>query len=286
MKSDCVLQDPSVTMRSVSSRSGALALLVLLTGAFLSPLDYFIVNLALPAIRSGLQASSAELQLIVSVYTAAFAVFLVTGGRLGDMFGRKRIFMLGMAGFVVSSALCAAASNGTVLVIGRMLQGASASVMVPQILATIRTVFPKEQQTNVMSLYGFIYGFASVAGQIGGGALITLRPFGLDWQSIFLINVPVGCMALIGAWRFVPENRPARGARIDAIGLVLLSLFMALVIYPLTQGREAGWPAWTIIALAASVPVFALFLSMEYRLKLKGGDPLVDLDLFRNPSFR
>ena len=109
MKSDQILRDPSVGMHSASTRSGALALLVLLTGAFLSPLDYFIVNLALPAIRSGLHASSAELQLIVSVYTAAFAVFLVTGGRLGDMFGRKRIFMLGMAGFVASSALCAGA---------------------------------------------------------------------------------------------------------------------------------------------------------------------------------
>lgn len=272
-------------MHSASSRSGALALLVLLTGAFLSPLDYFIVNLALPAIRTGLHASSAELQLIVSVYTAAFAVFLVTGGRLGDMYGRKRIFMLGMAGFVVSSALCAGAPNGTLLVIGRMLQGASASVMVPQILATIRTVYPKEQQTKVMSLYGFIYGFASVAGQIGGGALITLRPFGLGWQSIFLINVPVGCLALLGAWRFVPENRPAQGARIDAGGLVLVSLFLGLIIYPLTQGREAGWPAWTMMAFAASAPVLVLFLLTERRLKLKGGDPLVDLSLFKNPVF-
>ena len=285
MKSDRILQDSSVGMHSASTRTGALALLVLLTGAFLSPLDYFIVNLALPAIRSGLHASSAELQLIVSVYTAAFAVFLVTGGRLGDMFGRKRIFMLGMAGFVVSSALCAGAPNATVLVIGRMLQGASASVMVPQILATIRTVFPKEQQTKVMSLYGFIYGFASVVGQIGGGALITLRPFGLGWQSIFLINLPVGCLALLGAWHFVPENRPARSARIDAVGVVLLSAFMAMVVYPLTQGREAGWPAWTLISLGASVPVFAVFLLMEYQLKLKGGDPLVDLSLFGNPIF-
>lgn len=219
MKSDHAIRNPSLGMHSTSSQSGALALLVLLTGAFLSPLDYFIVNLALPAIRTGLHASSAELQLIVSVYTAAFAVFLVTGGRLGDKYGRKRIFMLGMAGFVVSSALCAAAPSGTMLVMGRMLQGASASVMVPQILATIRTVYPKVQQTKVMSLYGFIYGFASVAGQTGGGALITLRPFGLDWQSIFLINIPVSCLALLGAWRFVPENHPALGARIDARGL-------------------------------------------------------------------
>ncbi|WP_216821059.1 MFS transporter [Singulisphaera sp. GP187] len=258
---------------------------MLLTGAFLSPLDYFIVNLALPAIQTGLGASSAELQLIVSVYTSAFAVFLVTGGRLGDLFGRKRIFMVGMAGFVIASALCAGASNGTTLVVGRMLQGGSAAVMVPQILATIRTLFPNDQQAKIMGLYGFVYGFASVAGQLGGGALITLRPFGLDWPSIFLINVPIGSLALLGAWRFVPETRPVSGAKIDGGGVLLLLLFLALIIYPMTQGREAGWPPWTFLAFAASVPVFLLFLRTESRLKQHGGDPLVDLDLFKNPVF-
>lgn len=264
---------------------GALALVVLLTGAFLSPLDYFIVNLALPAIQSGLHASSAQLQMIVSLYTSAFAVLLVTGGRLGDRFGRKRMFMSGMAGFVAASLLCACAPNGAVLVAGRILQGGSAAVMVPQILATIRAVFPKARQTRVMSLYGFVFGFASVVGQIGGGALITLRPFGLGWQSIFLINVPVGLLALLGAWRAVPENRPEYGARLDLGGLFFLLLSLALVIYPLTAGREAGWPAWTLVAFAASVPAFALFLGVEARLKRQGGDPLVDLGMFRNPVF-
>ncbi|AJK49839.1 MFS transporter [Burkholderia plantarii] len=265
--------------------SRSLALIVLLIGTFLSPLDYFIVNLALPAIKTGLHATAAELQLIVSVYASAFAVLLVTGGRLGDLFGRKRLFMAGLAGFVLASALCAAAPNGGVLVIGRILQGASASIMVPQILATIRTVFPPEQQTRVMGFYGFVFGFASVAGQLGGGVLITLKPFGLDWQSIFLINVPVGGLALLGAWRFVPENRPDRRPRLDLGGVVLLSLFLALIIYPLTQGRETGWPAWTFVCFAASVPVLLLFLFVEQRLKARGGDPLVDLHLFRNPVF-
>jgi EmrB/QacA subfamily drug resistance transporter len=279
-RSDYVL--PASKERRFHSR---LALAVLLTGTFLSPLDYFIVNLALPAIRIGLHASAAELQLIVSVYASAFAVLLVTAGRLGDLYGRKKLFMGGMAGFVISSALCAGSRNGLILIIGRILQGASASVMVPQILATIRTVFPKEQQTKVMSLYGFVFGIASVAGQLGGGALITLKPFGLDWQPIFLINVPVGTLALIGAWRFVPENRPEQRARIDVNGVLLLSVFLALVIYPLTQGREAGWPTWTFVCFGLSVPVFLLFLAAERRLDARGGDPLVDLHLFRNPVF-
>lgn len=258
---------------------------MLLTGAFLSPLDYFIVNLALPAIQAGLGASSAQLQLVVSAYTSAFAVFLVTGGRLGDWFGRKRVFMAGMAGFVFSSVLCASAPNGTMLVVGRMLQGVAAAVMVPQILATIRTSFPRDQQARIMSLYGFVYGFASVAGQIGGGALITIRPFGLDWPSIFLINVPIGTLAFLGAWRFVPESRPAACERIDGTGVTLLLLFIALIIIPLTQGREAGWPAWTVMSLAGSIPTLGLFLLAEFRLQRNGGDPLVDLNLFRNPVF-
>jgi EmrB/QacA subfamily drug resistance transporter len=261
------------------------ALVVLLTGAFLSPLDYFIVNLALPAIRDGLHASPAELQLIVSVYTSAFAALLVTGGRLGDLFGRRRLFMGGMAGFVLASLLCAAAPDGTTLVAGRLLQGASAALLVPQILATIRTVFPKDQQAKVMSLYGFVFGFASVVGQVGGGALITWRPFGLGWPTIFLINVPVGVLALVGAWRFVPENRPAHGARVDGVGVALLLVSLALVIYPLAQGREAGWPVWTFVSLAASVPALGLFVFAEHRLQRRGGDPLIDLALLRNPVF-
>jgi len=267
------------------TRSNAAALVVLLTGAFLSPLDYFIVNLALPAIRSGLGASSAELQLIVSAYTSAFAVLLVTGGRLGDRFGRKRLFMGGMTGFLVASLLCALAPSGAFLVSARIMQGASAAMLVPQILATIRSAFPKEQQTAVMSLYGFVYGFASVAGQIGGGLLVTLHPFGLGWQSIFLINLPVGVLALAGAWRFVPESRAARTEGNDWLGLTLLSAFFALVIYPLTQGREAGWPLWAWTMLAASVPALAAFVLAEYRAHRAGRDPLVELALFRNPVF-
>ncbi|MGM3275189.1 MFS transporter [Ralstonia sp. 24A2] len=284
MKADSLSQTNAPPART-AAHAGTLALVVLLTGAFLSPLDYFIVNLALPAIRDGLHATSAELQLIVSAYTSAFAVFLVTGGRLGDLLGRKRMFMLGMAGFVAASVWCAASPNGGVLVMGRVLQGASAAVLVPQILATIRTVVARERQTAVMSFYGFVYGFASVVGQIGGGALITLKPFGLGWQSIFLINVPVGLLALAGAWRWVPENRAAHGARLDMPGLLWLSLFIGLVVYPLTQGREAGWPAWTVAMLLAAVPALCGFLWTEHRLQQRGGDPLIDLRMFRNPVF-
>jgi MFS family permease len=210
---------------------------------------------------------------------------LITGGRLGDLFGRRRMFMTGMAGFVVASALCGLAPNGHVLVIARIVQGMAAAVMAPQVLATVRAVVPLSQQTRVMSFYGFVFGLSSIVGQLGGGALITYRPFGLDWRVIFLINIPVGILAFIGSWKFVPESQPAVRAGVDLKGVGLLSLLLLLVIYPMTHGREAGWPAWTFVMFALSVPVFALFIATERSLERRGGHPLVDLQLFRNPAF-
>ncbi|MGF6741771.1 MFS transporter [Paraburkholderia atlantica] len=263
----------------------ALALAVLFVGAFLAPLDYFIVNLALPSIHTGLNASDAQLQLVVSAYASAYAVLLITGGRLGDLFGRRRVFMTGMAAFVIASALCGFATSGHMLVIARIVQGIAAAVMAPQVLATIRAVVPLHQQTRVMSLYGFVFGLSSIVGQLGGGALITYHPFGLDWRVIFLINIPIGIAAFIGTWKFVPENQPATHTGVDLKGVALLSAVLLLVIYPMTHGREAGWPAWTFVMFALAVPVFALFVATERRVERGGGHPLVDLQLFRNRAF-
>ncbi|MFM0360622.1 MFS transporter [Paraburkholderia sediminicola] len=262
-----------------------LALAVLFVGAFLAPLDYFIVNLALPSIHTGLNATDAQLQLVVSAYASAYAVLLITGGRLGDLFGRRRMFMTGMAAFVVASALCGFATSGHMLVISRIVQGIAAAVMAPQVLATIRAVVPLHRQTKVMSLYGFVFGLSSIVGQLGGGALITYHPFGLDWRIIFLINIPIGIVAFIGTWKFVPENQPATNTGIDLKGVALLSMVLLLVIYPMTHGREAGWPTWTFVMFALAVPVFALFVATERRVERGGGHPLVDLQLFRNPAF-
>ncbi|SIO69499.1 drug resistance transporter, EmrB/QacA subfamily [Burkholderia sp. GAS332] len=262
-----------------------LALAVLFVGAFLAPLDYFIVNLALPSIHTGLNATDAQLQLVVSAYASAYAVLLITGGRLGDLFGRRRMFMTGMAAFVVASALCGFATSGHMLVISRIVQGIAAAIMAPQVLATIRAVVPLHRQTKVMSLYGFVFGLSSIVGQLGGGALITYHPFGLDWRIIFLINIPIGIVAFIGTWKFVPENQPATRTGIDLKGVALLSVVLLLVIYPMTHGREAGWPAWTFVMFALAVPAFALFVATERRVERGGGHPLVDLQLFRNPAF-
>ncbi|MGC1546980.1 MAG: MFS transporter [Rhodanobacter sp.] len=262
-----------------------LALSVLFVGAFLGPLDYFIVNLALPSIHAGLNATDAQLQLVVSAYASAYAVLLITGGRLGDLFGRRRMFMTGMAGFVVASALCGTTTSAQMLVIARMVQGMAAAVMAPQVLATIRAVVPLHQQTKVMSFYGLVFGLAAIVGQLGGGALISYHPFGLDWRAIFLINIPIGILAFLGTWKFVPENQPKVRTGIDFKGVGLLSLMLMLVIYPMTHGREAGWPIWTFVMFALAIPVFALFVATERRVERVGGHPLVDLQLFRNRAF-
>ncbi|WP_118180290.1 MFS transporter [Paraburkholderia phosphatilytica] len=259
------------------------ALVVLLVGAILPPLDYFIVNLALPAIHDGVAASSAQLQLVISAYACANAVMQITGGRLGDLYGRKRMFMLGMAGFVIASAVCGFAASGSVLVAGRVLQGLFAAILTPQVLATIRSVFTPQEQVRVMGFFGFVYGVAAVIGQLGGGALISLHPFGLGWRSIFLVNLPIGVLALVGSWRFIPESRPPRGARIDLPGTLLLSLFLLMLVYPLTRGREEGWPLWMQLCLIGTLPVLALLLRVEWRKLSAGQDPLLDLRLFRHP---
>ncbi|WP_174906397.1 MFS transporter [Burkholderia diffusa] len=259
------------------------ALVVLLVGAILPPLDYFIVNLALPAIRDGIGARPSELQLVVSAYACANAVVQITGGRLGDLYGRKRMFMIGMAGFVVASTLCGLAGSGAVLVGGRVLQGLFAAVLAPQVLATIRSVFSPQEQVRVMGFYGFVFGLAAVIGQLGGGALISLHPFGLGWRAIFLVNVPIGVFALLGSWHFIPESRPPRGQRIDVPGTVLLSLFLLMLVYPLTHGREAGWPLWMVACIAGALPMLGALLAVEARRIAGGRDPLLDVRLLRNP---
>ena len=274
---------PCASTPAATRRHGGWALAVLLIGAILPPVDYFIVNLALPAIHDGLAANASQLELVVSAYACANAVAQITGGRLGDLYGRKRMFMIGMAGFVLASTLCGLAPSGTVLVAGRVLQGLFAAILAPQVLATIRSVYTPHEQVRVMGFYGFVFGVAAVIGQLGGGALISLHPFGLGWRAIFLVNLPIGALALIGSWRFIPESRPPRGARIDVPGTLLLSLFLLMLVYPLTRGREEGWPAWMLLCLVGALPMLGVLLRVETRSLAAGRDPLLDVRLLRNP---
>jgi len=248
-------------------------------------LDFNVVNLALPAIRQNLGASGAELQFVISAYAATYAVFLITGGRLGDLVGRRRMFLLGVAGFTLASILCGMAGSPRVLITGRVLQALTATAMAPQVLASIRVLFPPAEQGTALGLYGATFGLANIAGQILGGVLVSAHLFGLTWQTIFLINAPIGLIAFIGGLLFLSDSKSERAQKLDIGGVVLLSASLGLLVYPLVEGRETGWPLWILAMLAASPVALIAFIKFEKRLVARAGAPLVDLSLFREPGF-
>jgi len=252
-----------------------LALAVLLAGTLLPPLDFFIVNVALPAIRTDLRASSDVSQLVISVYATAYAVTLILGGRLGDLYGRKRVFVGGLLGFGLASALCGLAPSPSVLVVGRLLQGISAAVMAPQSLASIHAIFPAHEKNRALSLYGATIGLASIGGQLLGGVLVSANPWGLGWRSVFLINLPVIVFAVPAALTLLRENRAVHSARLDVPGALLLAAGLLALVIPLIEGRELHWPWWCIVLLSLSMPVLHVFWQYEKNQELAGRTPLV-----------
>lgn len=276
---------PALADSSVADPRRWLALPILLIGAFLPVLDFNVVNLALPAIRHSLGASSSDVQFVISAYAATYAVFLITGGRLGDLFGRRRMFMLGVAGFTLASLLCGTAWSPSALITGRILQGLTATVMAPQVLASIRVLFPAAEQARALAFYGATFGLANICGQLLGGVLVSTHPFGFAWQAIFLINLPIGVVALVGSAIVLRDSRAERAQKLDLGGVALLSLTLGLLVYPLVEGREEGWPAWMLAMLALCPVALFAFVRLEARLSTRGGDPLVALQLFRNSRF-
>ncbi|MGI5164876.1 MFS transporter [Spirillospora sp. CA-253888] len=261
------------------------ALAAVLLATFMDLVDVTIVTVALRAIQDDLHASYAAGQWFTAGYTLAFALLLVTGGRLGDVHGHRRVFLLGVAGFVAASALAAAAVSPGMLIAARVLQGACGGVMVPQVMSIIATEFrPGRERTTAISLYGLVLG----AGQVGGpvlGGLLTGSGGGPGWRLIFLVNLPVGLVALAGAWWWMRESRAVRPPRPDPAGAALITLAALLVAFPLVQGRELGWPAWTGLSLTAAGPVLALFAWHQRRRERAGRDPLVPTRLWRQRPF-
>ncbi len=265
-------------------------LAVLLAGGFLPPIDFFIVNVALPSIRQGLGATPAEVQLVISGYAAGYAVFLVTGGRLGDLYGRRRLFILAMAGFTATSVLCGLAASAGLLVLARIGEGVAAALLAPQVLGSIRALHDAPGEAAALSralgLYGAMMGLAAAVGQLGGGVLVAWSPLGLGWRAVFLVNLPIGAIAIAGAWLLLPETSAAYRPRLDLAGAALLSAALAALVVPLSEGRQDGWPIWTFVAFAAVPVLIWAFLRHEDRLAARGGMPLLDLGLLRIPGFR
>lgn len=258
----------------------------LLLAAFMQLLDVTIVNVAIPSLQRDLHMTYATIQWMAAGYTLSFAVILVTGGRLGDIFGRKRIFMWGMALFTVFSLLSGVAQNDAWLITARVLQGISAAMMMPQIMTYIVVLF-KDQKERLMAtgMYGGIAGLATVGGPLIGGILLENNLFGWEWRNIFFINIPIGIISLILAGRYVPESKPPHPLKVDWIGMALLTSALLTLLYPIIQGRELDWPWWTFAMMAASLPLLAAFALYEKYKTKKDGSPLIVLEPFKERVF-
>ncbi|MFD7244249.1 MFS transporter [Streptomyces massasporeus] len=286
MTTESLAPRPVRSPAAPSPALGGLGLFAVLLAAALPLVDFFIVNVALPTIGTDLAASESVLELVVAGYGVSYAVLLVLGGRLGDLFGRRRLFLTGMAAFGLTSLACGLAPGAWSLVAARVAQGASAAAMLPQVLATIQATTTGPRRAKAMGLYGATAGLSMVAGQILGGVLVAADIAGTGWRSVFLVNVPVVLAGLVLAVRVVPETRSPRPEPVDVPGTFLLAASLLTLLVPLTEGRAAGWPLWTWLSLAAFPFVTAAFYAVERRADREGRTPLVPPSLFALTSLR
>lgn len=260
-------------------------LLVVLSGSFMTFLDFFIVNVAIPKTQADLHASAAAVQFIVAGYGLALASGMILGGRLGDLCGRRRMFAIGLTLFTVASAACGLAPSAGALIASRVVQGASAALLTPQVLAILSTVYTGVHRARAFGAYGLSMGLAAVFGQLVGGILIQADIAGSGWRSIYLINVPIGIVTLFLIPRTVPEARTGGKAKLDLIGTTLISAALVAVVLPLIEGQEKGWPEWTWISLALAPVLLAVFIAHQRARTAAGRDPLIELGLFRERAF-
>jgi MFS family permease len=261
-------------------------LVVLLLGQVMANADITIVNVAAPSIHTGLRASGGETEFVVSGYILAFAALLITGARLGASYGIRRIFLLGLVGFTAASLACGLAAEPTSLIVARMIQGAMAALMVPQVLSGIQRHFAGTARKRALGYYTLALSGGAVLGQVLGGVLISADLFGMGWRTVFLVNVPFGIVLGMVAARVLLDDPDRTVQRLDLRGVAMLSVAMVAIVAPLVLGHEAGWPLWAWISLAASVPLFAWFIAIERGVQARGGQPLVRLDILRRRTVR
>lgn len=262
-----------------------LILFVVLAAECMDLLDGTVVNVAAPTIHRTLGASSTALEWIVGGYPLALAVGLLIGGRLGDLLGRRNVFLAGITGFTLASAVCGAAPSTGVLIAARLCQGLAGALMIPQGFGLLREAFPEEELPKAFGLFGPVMGSAAMIGPILGGALVSAHLFHDAWRSVFLINVPIGLAAGIAAARLLPRTASRHASQLDLVGAVIAATASLALIYPLIQGRALGWPAWSYASIAASLVLFAVFAVHLQRRKRRGRDPLVEPSVFAHRGY-
>lgn len=275
------IASPRPAAAAVTGRERALALVSLLLAVTMELIDITIVNVALPTIEASLGASASMVQWVVAAYPLAFGVALITGARLGDRFGRKRLFLLGLVGFTLTSAVCGFAPSAGALVAARTAQGLAAAAMVPQVLTSLQVMYAPHERGKAMGAFSGLAGLASVLGPIFGAVLTE----SVGWRAVFLVNVPVGALALAAAVRFVPESRAEHAARLDLRGVAVLTAALLAILYPLTMGHQLGWPAWSYAAMLAGAAVLVAFVRAERRHERLGDEPLVLTSLYGSRAF-
>ena len=261
-------------------------LAVVVAAQFMFVLDAFIVNVAIPSIRADLDAGPGAIEAVLVIYQLAYASLVITGGRLGDIHGRKRMFLLGLLGFTAASLWCGCAHSSGELVAARLVQGATAALMSPQVLATIHTLFPDAARSRAFGVFGIALGLGGGLGFVLGGWLVTLDLGGLGWRLVFFVNGPVGVAIAVAAWRLMPTGVTRPGLRLDLAGAAILFLALGALIGPVLAGQDAGWPWWLLAVEAAGVVLLQRFVRLEQWITWHGGSPLVDLALLADPVFR
>jgi EmrB/QacA subfamily drug resistance transporter len=262
-----------------------IALFVLLLASFMNLIDVTIVNVALPSLQANMHADPSELEWVVAAFVLAFALGLLPFGRLGDVVGRTRMFLIGVALFTLASAFCGLAPSIEWLIAARVLQGLAGAIMTPQVLAIAQVTFPPEEKGQAFSLFGLSAGLAAVTGPILGGLLIGANLFGLDWRPIFLVNVPVGILAVVAGLYLIPRTPGHPDLKNDFVGIAIFALATVAMIYPLVEGRSFGWPIWAFALIGLSLLLVALFVLWEKRRAAANQPQLLNFSLISNGNF-
>ncbi|HVU80591.1 MAG TPA: MFS transporter, partial [Rhodanobacteraceae bacterium] len=260
-------------------------LIIVVAAQFMFGVDAFVVNVAIPTIAAELHAGAAEIEAVIAIYLIAYATLVITGGRLGDIHGTRNVFLAGVLGFSVTSLWCGLAQSGTELIVARLAQGATAALMVPQVLATIHVLFPDEARSRAFAVYGVVLGLAGAAGFLLGGLLVTLDLAGLGWRTVFFVNVPVGAVIVAAAWWLMPQAPRRSGMQLDIPGAVVLFIGLLALIGPLLFGHDVAWSAAVWLTMGIGIAVIAGFVRLERAVAAKGGMPLVDLALLSDRAF-
>jgi EmrB/QacA subfamily drug resistance transporter len=274
------------TAKMLSGSGRWLAATVMIIGALMDMIDVTIVNVALPTIRRSLGASATQLEWVVSGYMLAFAAVLIVAGSMGDRFGRKRVFLIGVGLFGAASLGAGLSATAAELIAARFVQGAAAACMAPQVLATFRVIFTStKERGKAFAMYGAMLGFASALGLLLGGVLTDANLFGWSWRAVFFVNVPVAVLALAAAARVVPDTRDELAKRPNYFGAAVLAASMVAIVYPLLEGRQRGWPAWIWPLLAAGLAGVTAVAIAEAKRSSQWTAQLLNARLLRVPAF-